>query len=86
MGMPASIEVLIIGAGPSGLFAAVELARQGVRARVVEREPARTRRPVPPRYNRERWRFSPGRVWSTGCWQNRCTWGTPGSLTRGFAW
>jgi 6-methylpretetramide 4-monooxygenase / 4-hydroxy-6-methylpretetramide 12a-monooxygenase len=37
--MPASVEVLIIGAGPSGLFAAVELARQGVRARVVEREP-----------------------------------------------
>ena len=31
--------MLIIGAGPSGLFAAVELARQGVRARVVEREP-----------------------------------------------
>ena len=39
MGMPSSTEVLIIGAGPSGLFAAVELARQGVRARVVEREP-----------------------------------------------
>jgi 2-polyprenyl-6-methoxyphenol hydroxylase-like FAD-dependent oxidoreductase len=37
--MPASTEVLIIGAGPSGLFAAVELARRGVRARVVEREP-----------------------------------------------
>jgi 2-polyprenyl-6-methoxyphenol hydroxylase-like FAD-dependent oxidoreductase len=37
--MPASTEVLIIGAGPSGLFAAVELARYGVRARVVEREP-----------------------------------------------
>src|SRR3984885_126720 len=36
--MPASTEVLIIGAGPSGLFAAIELARRGVRARVVERE------------------------------------------------
>ena len=37
--MPASIEVLIIGAGPSGLFAAVELLRRGIRVRVVEREP-----------------------------------------------
>ena len=38
--VPASIEVLVIGAGPSGLFAAIELARRGVRARVVEREPS----------------------------------------------
>ena len=36
---PAATEVLVIGAGPSGLFAAVELARHGVQARVVEREP-----------------------------------------------
>ena len=35
----AADEVLVVGAGPSGLFAAVELARRGVRARVVEREP-----------------------------------------------
>src|SRR5262245_21009995 len=31
-------EVLIIGAGPSGLFAAAELARHGVAARIVERD------------------------------------------------
>ena len=32
------VEVLVVGAGPSGLFAAVDLARHGVRARIVERE------------------------------------------------
>jgi 2-polyprenyl-6-methoxyphenol hydroxylase-like FAD-dependent oxidoreductase len=31
-------EVLIIGAGPSGLFAASELVRHGVHVRLVERE------------------------------------------------
>jgi 2-polyprenyl-6-methoxyphenol hydroxylase-like FAD-dependent oxidoreductase len=31
-------DVLIIGAGPSGVFAAAELARHGVRARIIERE------------------------------------------------
>src|SRR5262245_63537073 len=31
-------DVLIIGAGPSGVFAAAELARHGVHARIVERE------------------------------------------------
>ena len=35
----ARTEVVVIGAGPSGLFAAAELARHGVPARVVEREP-----------------------------------------------
>jgi 6-methylpretetramide 4-monooxygenase / 4-hydroxy-6-methylpretetramide 12a-monooxygenase len=33
------VDVLVVGAGPSGLFAAHELARHGVRARVVDREP-----------------------------------------------
>jgi len=33
------VEVMVIGAGPSGLFAAAELARNGVPARIVEREP-----------------------------------------------
>jgi 6-methylpretetramide 4-monooxygenase / 4-hydroxy-6-methylpretetramide 12a-monooxygenase len=32
------VEVLVVGAGPSGLFAAVDLTRHGVPARVVERE------------------------------------------------
>jgi 2-polyprenyl-6-methoxyphenol hydroxylase-like FAD-dependent oxidoreductase len=31
--------VLIVGAGPAGLFTALELARHGVRARLVERDP-----------------------------------------------
>lgn len=30
---------MVVGGGPTGLFAAAELARHGVRARVVEREP-----------------------------------------------
>jgi 6-methylpretetramide 4-monooxygenase / 4-hydroxy-6-methylpretetramide 12a-monooxygenase len=40
------VEVLVVGAGPAGLFAAAELARHGVRARVVERtsEPHRQAR------------------------------------------
>jgi 2-polyprenyl-6-methoxyphenol hydroxylase-like FAD-dependent oxidoreductase len=33
-----SDDVLIIGAGPSGLFAAAELARHGVRARLIEKD------------------------------------------------
>jgi 2-polyprenyl-6-methoxyphenol hydroxylase-like FAD-dependent oxidoreductase len=39
MGGSGEADVLVIGAGPAGLFAAVELARCGVRARVVERTP-----------------------------------------------
>ena len=38
--MLSQLPVLIVGAGPSGLFAAAELARHGVRARVVEQKPA----------------------------------------------
>ncbi|MGN6166542.1 MAG: FAD-dependent oxidoreductase [Solirubrobacteraceae bacterium] len=34
-----TVDVLVVGAGPSGLFSAIELARHGVPALVVEREP-----------------------------------------------
>src|SRR5581483_1764328 len=34
-----SAEVVVVGAGPSGLFAAHELARHGIQARVFERTP-----------------------------------------------
>jgi 2-polyprenyl-6-methoxyphenol hydroxylase-like FAD-dependent oxidoreductase len=39
----ARVPVLIVGAGPSGLFAALELARHGIRSRLIEREPAEMR-------------------------------------------
>ena len=39
VGDPAGPAVLVVGAGPSGLFSAVELARHGVPSRVVERQP-----------------------------------------------
>jgi 2-polyprenyl-6-methoxyphenol hydroxylase-like FAD-dependent oxidoreductase len=34
------VQVLVVGAGPAGLFAAAELARHGIGARVIERAPA----------------------------------------------
>jgi 2-polyprenyl-6-methoxyphenol hydroxylase-like FAD-dependent oxidoreductase len=39
-GDSAPVRVLIIGAGPAGLFAASEFLRHGVRARIIERRPA----------------------------------------------
>ena len=36
-GAPPPAQVLIVGAGPAGLFAACELLRHGVKPRIIER-------------------------------------------------
>ena len=38
------VDVLIVGAGPTGLMAAIELARRDVTIRIIERKPERTTR------------------------------------------
>ena len=38
------VDVLIVGAGPTGLAAAIELARRDVTVRIIERKPERTMR------------------------------------------
>src|SRR5690348_13072525 len=40
--IPASTEVLIVGAGPSGLALAAELRRRGIAALIIDRQPAGT--------------------------------------------
>ncbi|WP_328316231.1 FAD-dependent monooxygenase [Streptomyces sp. NBC_00388] len=42
---PADFDVLVVGAGPSGLMAAIELLRRGVRVRVIDRAPHPMRAP-----------------------------------------
>lgn len=42
MATESSPRVLIVGAGPTGLFAACELARYGVSVRIIDRAPARS--------------------------------------------
>jgi 6-methylpretetramide 4-monooxygenase / 4-hydroxy-6-methylpretetramide 12a-monooxygenase len=78
----AHTQVVVIGAGPSGLFAAAELARHGVPAGVVEREPVPHRQPGPRRCSRGTLEIWPGRWSSTGCWPRRSIWAAPGCSTR----
>lgn len=42
-GVEVLTQVLIIGAGPTGLMAAVTLAQYGVQCRIIDRKPARTK-------------------------------------------
>ncbi|MGH8734527.1 MAG: FAD-dependent oxidoreductase, partial [Burkholderiales bacterium] len=39
MSLPGRIDVLVVGAGPTGLMLAVQLARRSVRVLVVDRNP-----------------------------------------------
>jgi 2-polyprenyl-6-methoxyphenol hydroxylase-like FAD-dependent oxidoreductase len=39
MSLPARVDVLVIGAGPTGLMFAVQLARRSVRVLIVDRNP-----------------------------------------------
>jgi 2-polyprenyl-6-methoxyphenol hydroxylase-like FAD-dependent oxidoreductase len=40
--MSDATDVLIVGAGPTGLIMAIQLARQGVRFRIIDKEPTRS--------------------------------------------
>jgi 2-polyprenyl-6-methoxyphenol hydroxylase-like FAD-dependent oxidoreductase len=40
--MAAKPKILIVGAGPCGLTAALELIRRGFKARIIDREPGPT--------------------------------------------
>ena len=42
-GGDAHTEVLIVGAGPSGLMSACLLARQGISFRIIDKKPTRTK-------------------------------------------
>jgi NADPH-dependent 2,4-dienoyl-CoA reductase/sulfur reductase-like enzyme len=39
MSLPARVDVLVIGAGPTGLMFAVQLARRSLRVLIVDRNP-----------------------------------------------
>src|SRR5215217_8648153 len=41
--IPQQPDILVVGAGPTGLTLAIELARRGVPVRIVDREGERTR-------------------------------------------
>ena len=53
-------DVLIVGSGPAGLFAACEFVRHGVKPRVVERRLAPHREARGPPCSRRRWTSSTG--------------------------
>src|SRR5213083_228617 len=42
MSIPANIDVLIVGAGPTGLMLGNQLGRRGVRALIIDRHPGPT--------------------------------------------
>lgn len=63
-GSAGEIDVLIAGAGPTGLALAIDLTRRGLRALVVERQRTLSPAPVAPATSRAPWRSTT----TSACW------------------
>ncbi len=63
-------DVLVVGAGPTGLTAAIELARRGIAVHIVDKDMARPYAESRAEdCTRSRWRFSNAKACWRQCWR-----------------